>query len=127
MSETTGVRVELFEQLGVSQNRLAQEAGINAATLAKVLRGEDTQAGKERAVDRALVAIAHEKGIPVPDSLASTTPTPAPDVEPEEPLIEFEIGGQYGQSIIVRGPVSERAELERAAIRLIEAMNQSAE
>ena len=45
-----------------------------------------------------------------------------PTAEPKEGLVEFRLSGNFGVDVVVRGPVSDLAELEAAVGRLLSQM-----
>lgn len=121
-STPTSARDALRIQLGLSAADLARRAGISVDTVRKILHGKEGQATKVKAVDEALAEAAEKKGIS-----ASVAPTSA---EPhgghalaDEQLMEFEVGGNFGVSVVVRGPVANHVELEDAVLKLIQGMN----
>lgn len=124
MSETTPVteREALRIQLGLSAAELARRADISVDTVRKILKGQEGQATKVKAVDDALARTAHEKGIDA-SIVHSTVQTTSRHELVEENLMEFEVGGNFGVSVVVRGPVASHAELEQAVLKLIQGMN----
>lgn len=46
------------------------------------------------------------------------------DVSNEDDLVTFEVAGNFGVKVIVKGPVRDRAELEESVLRLISRMQQ---
>lgn len=119
MSERDALRI----QLGLSVADLTRRAGISVDTVRKILNGQEGQATKVRAVDDALTRAAQEAGI----DAAIVTPRPRLDGRAhelaEDNLMEFEVGGNFGVSVVVRGPVANHAELEDAVLKLIQGMN----
>lgn len=43
----------------------------------------------------------------------------------EHGMVEFEVSGDFGVRVVVKGPVSDRAELEDSVLRLIRQMKRS--
>lgn len=112
-------REALRVQLGLSVAELARRASISVDTVRSILGGKEGQATKVRAVDDALAKAAREQGM----DAAVTRSTAAAHELAEEGLMEFEVGGNFGVSVVVRGPVANHAELEEAVLKLIQGMN----
>lgn len=118
----TSARDALRIELGLSAADLARRAGISVDTVRKILHGKEGQATKVKAVDEALSKAADEKGISASVSPTSTEPHGGHALV-EEQLMEFEVGGNFGVSVVVRGPVANHVELEDAVLKLIQGMN----
>ena len=99
-------------RLGMTVSALAKESGVDRGSISKIEKlgqGRDSTIG---AIVEALDRLEHEMGMDLPaaSSLAA------------EGLVEFEIAGNFGVSVIMKGPVSNLAEMEAAAARLVERM-----
>lgn len=126
MSDELTPREALRQKIGVSKAELARVADIDPGTVRKILEGKPGHVSKERAVDQALARLAAESGIE--DAAESVTLGEGQTVgHVKNGLIEFEVGGNFGVSVVVRGPVADRAELEKSVLRLIQGMNQAPE
>lgn len=124
----TSERDALRIQLGLSVADLTRRAGISVDTARKILNGQDVRATKVRAVDDALARAAQEAGIDAsivtPRAWTDGRMSHAHELA-EDNLMEFEVGGNFGVSVVVRGPVANHAELEDAVLKLIQGMNAS--
>jgi transcriptional regulator with XRE-family HTH domain len=119
----TTERESLRIQLGLSVAELARRAHISVDTVRKILHGREGQATKVKAVDDALARAAQEKGLDASVvSRAGVPPSRGRELA-EDNLMEFEVGGNFGVSVVVRGPVANHAELEQAVLKLIQGMN----
>lgn len=123
ISERDALRI----QLGLSVAELARRANISVDTVRKIMRGEPGQVTKVKAVDDALARASQEKGIDAQVvSPATTGEVTHHQALADENLMEFEVGGNFGVSVVVRGPVANHAELEDAVLKLIRGMNAGA-
>jgi transcriptional regulator with XRE-family HTH domain len=98
--------------IGMSVSALAKRAGVDRGSLSKLEEGGVVRDTTEAAVLQALAEIEHEFGID-------------PTAKPERPgphLIEFEVTGDFGVRVVVKGPVENAAELEASVARLIRDM-----
>lgn len=105
------VRLDL---LGASINELADHIGVSREWVGKVLAGK--AAGSDKLIaqlTRALDELEAEHGRGPLVEKSSGNP---------EDVVEFEVKGDFGVSIVVRGPVADRAELEQSVTRLIREM-----
>lgn len=105
--------------LGLSGRELAAQSGVARGTVSKALGGTAGRGTYDR-LEKFLGDLDHE--------MTSDAPTPvAPDV-PETPrndLVEFRLTGNFGVDVVVRGPVSDLAEIEAAVTRLMARMGSS--
>lgn len=110
---------EFFERrarLHMTQDELAEEAGVNRDTVGAVESGRGS-IGSRRKVDEALTRLEHDAGLP---PIGSARHVPAEPATPH--LIEFEVTGDFGVRVVVKGPVENAAELEASVVRLIRDM-----
>lgn len=120
----TSERDALRIQLGLSAAELARRAGISVDTVRKILKGQEGQATKLKAVDEALSRAGQEKGLQVKVVPAGEdTGAHGGHHLTEENLIEFEVSGNFGVSVVVRGPVVNHEEIAADALKLIQGMN----
>jgi transcriptional regulator with XRE-family HTH domain len=119
-SERDALRI----QLGLSTAELARRADISVDTVRKILKGQEGQATKVKAVDEALARAGQDRGI---DATVVTSTSERSrhggHALVEEDLMEFEVGGNFGVSVVVRGPVKDHEALETAVLKLIQGMN----
>jgi hypothetical protein len=100
------------EEMGVPIGRLAKQAGYKTSQSWYDLMAKDRPVTTLEKFERALDYIeehAHEA-----EQVAATS-TP-------EGMMEFEVTGDFGVRVIVRGPVSNADELERAAAKILRDM-----
>lgn len=96
------------------QEDLAERSGVSRATLIAVEAGKGFQHATGASINKVLDELEKEHGI--------TEPV---DVGDDEETVEFEVRVPgIEASVIVRGPVSDRAELEESVIRLLRGMSQ---
>lgn len=117
----TTTRSDLVGQMSLSAYKIAKRSGVNDKTVTRIIEGEGRTPEKVQAVDRAILEFARERGIDVPAD-AGTLPVATVDTE-DGPLIEVEITGANGMTVVVRGPIGERAALEESVLKLIAGMN----
>lgn len=98
--------------IGMSVSALAKRAGVDRGSLAALEEGRTVRDTTVAAVLRTLSELEHEMGMDVPE--------PAPPAQPH--LMEFEVTGDFGVRIVVKGPVEDAAELEASVARLIRDM-----
>lgn len=115
-SVVTGDRFrERRMKLNLTQAELAAEAGIKSyETVGAVERGEGSPTSRRR-IDDALTRLEAEVGIHAPAPVEQP-----PAGQPH--LIEFEVTGDFGVRVVVKGPVENAAELEASVARLIRDM-----
>jgi len=96
----------------MSLRQFSQHTGIARNTLSNV---EDGAARRSsiRAVRAALERLEHEMGFDLPD---------ADDAPNDLDLVEFQVAGNFGVRVVVKGPVRDRRELEETVMRLINRM-----
>lgn len=99
-----------MRNLGMKAKDLAAVAGASRSLLYRVLRDDDgVREESYRLFERTLDRIEHEHGHGGPDVVAST----------EQGLIEFEVSGDFGVRVVVKGPIENAAQLEEQVARLI--------
>lgn len=98
-------------RLGVPKLELARLAGVDRGTLANIEEGGSYRRDKFKAVDAALFALEEEAGMDAPP------PEPATS---SGGLIEFEVEGDGGYRVVVRGPIANAEDLERSVARIVE-------
>lgn len=113
--DTSGRTVrERRNRLGMSQAELAHEAGVNRDTIGALEKGESVRHSTVRIVGEAL------------DRLEAEAATPAPDAEQGEAhVMEFEVSGDFGVRVVVRGPVGDAEALEASVARLVRNIRES--
>jgi transcriptional regulator with XRE-family HTH domain len=113
-SVVTGERFrERRIHLNLTQSELAEEAGIKSyETVAAVEKGKGSPSSRRR-MDEALTRLEAEVGVQQEPEVAKV----------DQPhLIEFEVTGDFGVRVVVKGPVENAAELEASVARLIRDM-----
>lgn len=101
-------------RLNLTQEELAEEAGIGSRdTISAVEKGQGSP-GSRRRMDEALTRLEAEGG------LSGDEAAEQPAAQPH--LIEFEVTGDFGVRVVVKGPVENAAELEESVARLIRDM-----
>ena len=99
-----------MRSLGMKAKDLATVAGASRSLLYRVLRDEEgVREESYRVFENALDRIEREHGHGGPDAVLST----------EQGLIEFEVTGDFGVRVVVKGPIENAVELERSVARLI--------
>jgi transcriptional regulator with XRE-family HTH domain len=95
-------------------NQLAKESGVDRMTITKLEKGgsryRDSTVGQ---LTSTLDRLEHELGFDLPAATSDLT---------SEGLVEISVAGDFGVSVIVKGPVRDIAELEAAASRLLQKM-----
>lgn len=105
--------------LNLTQAELAAEAGLKSyETVGAVEKGEGS-AGSRRRIEAALVRLENESGVP-----SRGVAQDQPDVNGMQ-MMEFEVTGDFGVRVVVKGPVDNAAELEASVVRLIRDMRSS--
>lgn len=102
------------ERLRIDKRSLAEQAGINRNTLASIENGESFGRRSLAKIDRVLDQLEREAGIDAPPA--------APAESSRCDFIEFEVLGDFGPRVIVRGPAADAETLEASVIRLIQQM-----
>lgn len=106
--------VEQRDRHEISVDRLTRAANFSHQTWYNLVNGKGARSTRERnleSFERALAdLIAHPEDIAEEPTHVVSTP---------EGLIEFEVTGDFGVRVIVRGPVGNADELERAAAKII--------
>lgn len=101
------------EAVGLDQSELAREATIGRTTLHNIETGVSGKPATLAKVLRALAAAEAESGVQVASS-------EAPDVE----MIEFEVAGDFGVKVVVRGPISEHETLRADVAEIIRSIRE---
>jgi DNA-binding XRE family transcriptional regulator len=102
-------------RLNMTQDEIADEAGVNRDTVSAVEKGRGSAVSR-RKIDEALTRAEDEAGFRVVD------PQPAPSNGGEPQLVEFEVTGDFGVRVVVKGPIANAKELEASVSRLIRDM-----
>ena len=97
------------ERLGMDKKQLAIEAGVSRQTLAEIEAGKGFRASSLTKIVRALERAEAEAGI---------TGTPAQGVESSD-FIEFDVSGDFGVHVIVKGPIRDADLLRRQVAELV--------
>lgn len=115
-----GQRVrERRERLGVDKKELAEAAGVNRNTLAAIEAGESFNRSSLAKIERALEALELEAGIKAPPRGAAAAAHGSGE------LIEFDIAGDFGVHLVVRGPVGDAEVLKRQVVDIIREIRKS--
>jgi transcriptional regulator with XRE-family HTH domain len=105
-------------RLGLSIKDLAERAGIDRGSLSALEKGTSTvRLSTVGSVLRALEDLEAEYGYDDEE--------PQPEDSAGSDLVEFEVAGNFGVRVVVKGPVRDRAELEESVLRLISRMQQA--
>lgn len=105
------------QRLNLTQEELAIEAGIKSRdTVSAVENGQGSPASRRR-MDDALARLEAEGHGEVGDEALAQGAQPH--------LIEFEVTGDFGVRVAVKGPVENAAELEASVSRLIRDMKRN--
>lgn len=109
--ETRGEAIKRrMEAIGMNPGDLAGAADISRSLLYRVFRDEpNLREQSYTSLERTLDRIEFENGHGTPDPVA-----PA-----DHGLIEFEVTGDFGVRVVVKGPIENAAELEESVARLI--------
>lgn len=105
--------------IGMSVAKLAKLAGVDRGRLAALEAGQKVRDTTLAAVTRALADLEHELGMDMPSQVQGvpvSIPTQAPS---SEGIIEFDITGDFGVHIVVKGPVVDADLLRRQAAAII--------
>lgn len=90
---------------------LAEVAGVNRDTIAAIEKGKGFRTSSLTKIERALGQLEEEMGIDTP--ITPSNPTG---------LVEFEVTGDFGVRVVVRGPVADLPELQRSVAELVRGM-----
>lgn len=113
--DTSGRTVrERRNRLGMSQAELGDEAGVNRDTIGALEKGEGVRYSTVRAVSEALERLEAETAAPVPE-----------EDQDEAHVMEFEVSGDFGVRVVVRGPVGDAEALEASVARLVRNIRES--
>jgi transcriptional regulator with XRE-family HTH domain len=96
------------EALGMDVAPLAKELGVNRQTLTAIENGQGYRQKTLSKILNGLDRLEAEAGITKP----ATRPM-------EAGMIEFEVSGDFGVKVVVRGPVSDAQALEASVTRII--------
>lgn len=98
-----------LDRLGISDREFHEQSGIDRKTLRRAVAGEErVRASTYSAIEAALDRL--EKRV-------------RPDVAvPEAGLVTFELSGDFGVEVVVKGPVENLDELEASVERLLRRM-----
>lgn len=107
--EGTRVR-QRRERLGMDKQDLANEAGVNRNTVAAIERGDSFNRTTLAKIERALDQLEQEAGINAPPPAAA---------EASSDLIEYDISGDFGVHVVVKGPVRDAELLQRQVLGII--------
>ena len=102
--------------LGLSGRELAAQSGVARGTVSKALGGTAGRGTYDR-LEKFLGDLEHEM-----ESDVDPAATPS---RQDHDLVEFRLTGNLGVDVVVRGPVSDLAELEAAVTRLMARMGSS--
>lgn len=121
MTDAIGRRIrERRTRLGMPVNALAKRAGVDRGRLAAIEEGgANPRASTVGAIERALDELEAEMGID-----ADLPPGARRIGPPEEGLVEFIVEGNFGVRAVVKGPIGNIEELQRAAAELIAGMGE---
>ena len=107
-----GSRVrERRERLGVDKKSLAEQAGVNRNTLAAIESGESFNRTSLAKIERVLAELEHEAGLDAPAAVSESSGG--------GDLIEFDITGDFGVHLVVKGPVHDAEVLKRQVVDII--------
>jgi len=116
-SETDRQRIgrelsDIASRLGASDRDLARRFGVDRGTIVKVFDGDESVRPRKWAeVESKIRALDEEM-----DTERDEEPA-------EEDIVEIRASGNFGVDIVVRGPVSDLAQLEDAVVRLVKRMS----
>lgn len=103
------------ERLGMTIKELAERAQVDRGRLSALENGISTpRPSTVGAIIRTLDELEREMGLTGDDD----------DNNGDDDLVTFEVAGNFGVKVIVKGPVRDRAELEDSVMRLISRMQQ---
>lgn len=95
--------------LGMSQEDLAREAGVNRDTVGAIENGLGFRRSSLTKIEEALSRIEKEAGMDAP----------AVSGAEGSDLIEFDVTGDFGVHVVVKGPVRDAELLQRQVIGII--------
>jgi transcriptional regulator with XRE-family HTH domain len=115
-NKSRGAKIERrMEALTMTVADLAREAGeqgrdMSRKTVYRAFAGEPEVTDRTyKRLENALTRLEQDSGEGSPDAILST----------EQGLIEFEVTGDFGVRVVVKGPIENAAELEKSVARLI--------
>lgn len=103
-------------RLGMNYSELARESGIDRDTISKLEKGRSGVAHRDSTIgtlNTTLDRLESEVGMDMPSAVS--------DLAVEE-MVEFNIVGNFGVSVVMKGPARNLPEMEEAAERLVERM-----
>lgn len=105
---------ERLDALGMSRREFSQRKGVpDRSVVTKAIEGDDSvRASTYGKIEAALDRLWSEMGMDDPDTGAAHG----------SGLVEFEVSGDFGVRVVVKGPVADRAELEESVLHLIRQM-----
>ncbi|WP_310962102.1 hypothetical protein [Nocardioides terrisoli] len=99
-----------MRRIGLTNSGLSKESGVDRKTITRALDDvPQTQTATFERLEWTLDRLENELGHGGPDAIMST----------EVGLIEFEVTGDFGVRVVVKGPIENAAELEESVARLI--------
>lgn len=101
------------ERLGLTKIALAKESGVDRDTLADIEAGKGFQALTLAKIADALTRLEDEAGYTAAEKAVQSG------------IVEFEVSGDFGVRVVVRGPIGDTEELERSVTRLIRNIRES--
>lgn len=104
------------KRLGIDRQPFAHEAGVSATTLRKIEEGKVDP--RDKSLAKIHAALDH---LELEGSLGKGAPPPpvSPTGEPLVETIEFVVEGDFGVKVTVRGPITNREDLQAAATEII--------
>lgn len=106
------------ERIGMSQRAMAERIGHARSSVAKIEAGQTVQNQYEiiGAMDKVLTDYERRSGLDLPSQVAQPT---APASGEDSGIVEFDITGDFGVHVVVKGPVRDADALRRQAAALI--------
>lgn len=100
-----------LDELGITDREFYARTGIDRKTLRRAVAGEEgTRASTYIAIESAIDKMeANVRGLPTTRA-------------PEEDYVEFTVEGNFGVRAVVKGPVKDMEELQKAVTRLVREM-----
>jgi transcriptional regulator with XRE-family HTH domain len=111
--------MDQMTRLGLSGRELSEQSGIARGTVSNALGGTASRGTYDR-LEKYLADLDDDSD---PEFQPATTP--ATPTRQDHDLVEFRLTGNFGVDVVVRGPVSDLAELEAAVTRLMARMGSS--